>query len=69
MIKVHHLNCVLIESPFGSAIGHCLLLEENDELTLIDTGIGLLEAQEPEIKLGKELIEITGFKFNRHLSK
>lgn len=65
-MKVHHLNCVRIESPFGSAIGHCLLLNEN--LTLIDTGIGLAETREPEKMLGKELVEITGFKFDESMT-
>ncbi|UTW62667.1 MBL fold metallo-hydrolase [bacterium SCSIO 12741] len=61
---LHHLNCVQIESPFGSAIGHCLLIENNGTLTLIDVGIGLEENREPEKKLGKELVEITGFQFD-----
>ncbi len=68
MIQIHHLNCVLIESPFGKAIGHCLLLEENKKLLLIDTGIGLLETRAPEKKLGKELIEIVGFKFQEEIT-
>jgi len=65
-MKVHHLNCVQIESPLGSAIGHCVLIEGNDSLTLIDAGIGLAETRAPEQKLGKELIEITGFKFDEN---
>jgi len=63
-MKVHHLNCVQIESPIGSAIGHCLLLEDQESLALIDAGIGLAETQEPEKRLGKELIESTGFILN-----
>jgi len=68
MLKVHHLNCVKIESPLGSAIGHCLLIEENEKLTLIDSGIGLSESTEPEKRLGKELIEATGFKFDETIT-
>ncbi len=67
-MKIYHLNCVQIESPFGSAIGHCVLIEANEELTLIDTGIGIAETREPEKRLGKELIEITGFKFSENLT-
>ncbi len=67
-VKVHHLNCVIIESPVGSAIGHCLLVENGKDLVLIDAGIGLLESQEPEKQLGKELIETTGFKFDVNLT-
>jgi glyoxylase-like metal-dependent hydrolase (beta-lactamase superfamily II) len=65
MIKVHHLNCVRIESPMGSAIGHCLLLEGEKELILVDAGIGLSETMEPEERLGKKLIESTGFIFDQ----
>jgi len=68
MTKVYHLNCVQIESPAGSAIGHCLLLEEVDNLILIDAGIGLLESREPEKHMGKELIEAVGFKFDERLT-
>lgn len=54
MAQIHHLNCVEINSPFGSrAIGHCLLLQENDKLILIDTGIGLLDVQNPAERIGK----------------
>ncbi|MFS4466175.1 MBL fold metallo-hydrolase [Maribacter sp. 2210JD10-5] len=52
----------------GSAIGHCMLLEENGKLALVDTGIGLAETKEPILKLGKELIEITGFKFDEGIT-
>ncbi|WP_299365419.1 MBL fold metallo-hydrolase [Winogradskyella sp.] len=68
MTKIHHLNCVKIESPMGSAIGHCLLIEENGKLTLIDSGIGLLETKDPEKTLGKELIEVTGYIFEERLT-
>lgn len=67
-MKVYHLNCVQIESPLGSAIGHCVLIEVNGNLTLIDAGIGLTETRNPEMTLGKDLIEITGFKFGENLT-
>ncbi|MDC6363384.1 MULTISPECIES: MBL fold metallo-hydrolase [Flavobacteriaceae] len=63
-MKAYHLNCTKIESPFGSAIGHCILIENHGNLTLIDAGIGLAETREPEKKLGRELVEITGFQFD-----
>ena len=68
MSNVHHLNCVKIESPVGSAIGHYLLIEEMDDLTLIDAGIGLMESKEPEKRLGKELIDVTGFEFDEEIT-
>ncbi len=67
MTKIHHLNCVMIQSPIGvHAIGHCLLLEDGNELALVDAGIGLLETQHPNERLGKELIDIVGFKFDKN---
>ncbi|SHG40873.1 MBL fold metallo-hydrolase [Winogradskyella jejuensis] len=68
MTKIHHLNCVKIESPMGSAVGHCLVIVEDDKLVLIDAGIGLLESKQPEERLGKELIEATGFVFDEKLT-
>lgn len=67
-MKVYHLNCVQIESPLGSAIGHCVLIESSGNLTLIDAGIGLAETRNPEKALGKDLIELTGFKFDEKLT-
>lgn len=65
MLKIHHLNCLEIQSPaYGRAIGHCLLLEAQDRLILIDPGIGLIDTQMPHQRIGKELIDIVGFKFN-----
>lgn len=65
MVKIHHLNCVEIQSPkYGRAIGHCLLLEATDRLILIDVGIGLMDTESPLQRIGRELIEVTGFKFN-----
>ena len=61
---VYHLNCVTIVSPINSNVcGHCLLLKEEDKLVLIDTGIGLLDVQQPEVRIGKELIELVGYRF------
>jgi glyoxylase-like metal-dependent hydrolase (beta-lactamase superfamily II) len=68
MTKIHHLNCVKIKSPVGSAIGHCLLIQEKEKLILIDAGIGVLESKEPEKRLGKELIEVVGFEFEESLT-
>ncbi len=67
-MKVHHLNCVKIESQFGPGVGHCILIENNESLVLIDAGIGMAETKEPEKYLGKELVEITGFQFNESLT-
>lgn len=67
MVKIHHLNCVNIISPFGAkAIGHCLLLEDKDSAVLIDTGIGLKDVQNPQQRIGQELIDIVGYQFNEN---
>jgi glyoxylase-like metal-dependent hydrolase (beta-lactamase superfamily II) len=63
-MKVHHLNCLYIESPFGMGIGHCTLIESHGSLILIDTGIGLSETKNPEKTLGRDLIELSGFKLD-----
>ncbi|WP_129714857.1 MBL fold metallo-hydrolase [Pedobacter sp. SYP-B3415] len=62
---IHHLNCVDIQSPgYGAAVGHCMLLEHTDRLVLIDTGTGLLDAARPDERMGRQLIELTGFRFD-----
>lgn len=66
MVKVHHLNCVEILSPgYGRAIGHCLLIETENKLILIDAGIGLQDTENPNNRLGQHLIDMVGFRFNR----
>lgn len=64
-MNIHHFNCVEIQSPgYGRAIGHCLLLETAQQLILIDAGIGLMDTQKPFARIGEQLIDIVGFKFN-----
>lgn len=64
-IKIHHLNCVEIQSPMDlRAIGHCLLLETKNRLIMIDTGIGLVDIQNPIERIGKEAIEMVGYRFD-----
>jgi len=54
MPQIHHLNCVKIVSPVNDNVcGHCLLIQENDKLILVDTGIGLLDIQNPEERIGQ----------------
>lgn len=65
MTEIHHLNCVKIVSPLTDNVcGHCLLLSENDKLVLIDTGIGLLDIQNPKERIGQQLIDIVGYRFD-----
>ncbi len=67
MIQIHHLNCVNIVSPINDNVcGHCLLIEENNKLILIDTGIGLLDVQNPNERIGQQLVEIVGYRFDEN---
>lgn len=65
MPEIYHLNCVKIVSPINDNVcGHCLLISENDKLILIDTGIGLLDTWRPAERIGQELIDIVGYRFD-----
>jgi glyoxylase-like metal-dependent hydrolase (beta-lactamase superfamily II) len=61
MTTIHHLNCGTLKVPnFPTVVCHCLLLKEGRHLALIDTGIGLQDAQ----RLDQSLIDMAGFQFN-----
>lgn len=67
MTELYHLNCVKIVSPYADNVcGHCLLLRQQNRMVLIDTGIGLLDSKIPEERIGRELIEITGYQFDEN---
>lgn len=67
MTNIHHLNCVRIVVPGMKDIpGHCLLIEYKNKLGLVDTGIGLLETLHPQERIGQQLIDIVGFRFNEN---
>lgn len=65
MTTIHHLNCgTLLVPSYPTVTCHCLLLEEDGKLALIDTGIGLLDVLTPEERLGRPLIDLAGFQFH-----
>ena len=67
MKELHHLNCVKIISPINENVcGHCLLVNENGRLLLIDTGIGLLDTLNPSERIGQQLIELVGYHFDEN---
>ncbi len=69
MTQIHHLNCgILHKPPQPEAICHCLLLEDAQGLALVDTGIGLLEVQNPLERVGQEMIDAVGFQFHEELT-
>jgi glyoxylase-like metal-dependent hydrolase (beta-lactamase superfamily II) len=64
-VRIHHLNCVSA-CPLGGALMdgftrgvrarltcHCLLLELNDRLVLVDTGYGLRDVADPYSRLNR----------------
>lgn len=65
MAEVYHLNCVRIVTPFRENVsGHCLLIREDKQMALIDTGIGLLDTRYPEERIGRELVNMVGYRFD-----
>ncbi len=65
MTNIHHINCGSLQVPPNpKAICHCLLLEDEDGLALVDTGIGLLDVQRPLERIGQPLIDVGGFRFH-----
>jgi glyoxylase-like metal-dependent hydrolase (beta-lactamase superfamily II) len=59
-VRIHHLNCGSLCPPGGRAFGgsggllspapmccHCLLIEGDDRLILVDTGLGVEDVNEP----------------------
>lgn len=62
--RIHHLCCGSMHAPpYPRAICHCLLLEDPNGLALIDTGIGLVDVQDPIGRIGQPLIDLVGFEF------
>lgn len=69
MVNIHHLNCVRIVSPINDNVcGHCILVQENDQLILIDTGLGLADHQNPNERIGQQLAEMVGYRFSEDLT-
>lgn len=65
MTTIHHLNCGTLQVPsYPTVVCHCLLLQQDDGLVLIDTGIGLKDVLDPFARLGQPLIDMAGFQFN-----
>jgi glyoxylase-like metal-dependent hydrolase (beta-lactamase superfamily II) len=59
-MRVHHLNCVTMCPPIAGAVGprghmvaHCLLVESEAGLVLVDTGIGRDDLADPGRRLGR----------------
>lgn len=68
-LKIHHLNCGTL-CPHGASlinghghltdtaklVCHCLLIESNDGLVLVDTGFGIADVKSPHTRLGTAFV-------------
>ena len=67
MNNFHHINCgTLLVDGYPTVVCHCLLVEGDDGLVLVDSGIGMQDVKHPRERLGQELIDMAGFQFNEH---
>ncbi len=68
-MNIHHLNCGILHAPPSpQASCHCVLLECQGRLVLIDTGIGLHDITNPLERVGQPAIEAAGFQFHESLA-
>jgi glyoxylase-like metal-dependent hydrolase (beta-lactamase superfamily II) len=66
-LRVHHLNCSTLCPPMarrlmndhGHLVCHCLLVETNDGLVLVDTGLGVRDMAQPA-RLGLQFQLLVG---------
>ncbi len=71
-MRVHHLDCGTMRPPGGGLVDgrpglfrraelvcHCLLVETDSELVLVETGVGLRATTHPEEWLGRDFVRLT----------
>jgi glyoxylase-like metal-dependent hydrolase (beta-lactamase superfamily II) len=64
-MQIYHINCGTLKTKNGPEIYcHCLLLKEDEELALVDTGIGMQDVLHPEQRIGIDIIAQFGFQFD-----
>lgn len=63
-MSVRHINCGWLGSRERPVSCHCLLVEDQRRLVLVDTGVGLQDVRRPMERIGRELIEMAGFHFD-----
>ena len=53
-MKIHHLNCATMRprATPGGIVCHCLLLETDGGLVLVDTGLGVRDVADPGVRIG-----------------
>ena len=69
-MRIHHLNCGTscpvggrlfdgtTDGPFGHIVCHCLLLESDSGLILVDTGFGLRDVADPHRRLSEFFLKL-----------
>jgi glyoxylase-like metal-dependent hydrolase (beta-lactamase superfamily II) len=68
-LLIHHLNCGILHAPPNpQAACHCLLIESDGRLALVDTGIGLLDVASPAARIPQAAIDAAGFHFHERLT-
>jgi glyoxylase-like metal-dependent hydrolase (beta-lactamase superfamily II) len=78
MLEVHHINCGTM-CPIGgrlfdgfskgltSELGcHCLLIETDQGLVLVDTGFGLQDVRDPHSRLSRFFLNFNNIKLREH---
>ncbi len=76
-MQIHHLNCGCMcplggalfdgfsRGPFAHLVCHCLLIETNQGLVLIDTGFGSQDVQSPYSRLSPFFVHFNNIQFDR----
>ena len=76
-MRIHHLNCGTCcpvggrlfdgasDSPFGHLVCHCLLIESDQGLILVDTGFGTRDVAHAHRRLSEFFIQLNNIQF-RH---
>lgn len=76
-MRVHHLNCGCMcplggklwdgvsRGPTARLICHCLLIEADDGLVLVDTGLGLRDVQDPYGRLSPLFVHMNRIQLDR----
>lgn len=72
-MRIHHMNCGSMCPPFtqlpganggllrrGEMVCHCLVLETEDGLALVDTGLGTRDVAQPRHRLGSTFVAMVG---------
>lgn len=81
-MRIHHLNCVSMCPPGGKLMDgrsrpaggpaaltcHCLLVETNDGLVLVDTGFGLADVRNPRPRLSPLFLKLNRPALNEEMT-